>query len=304
MSDLKLRCLGPLRIEVDGAPLEITRRKALALLVYLAVSNDSHSRDALATLFWPEANQRRARAALRSALWELNKSPLGDWLEVETESVTLNRSAGMWLDVTRFQQLLSSCQGHHHPAAEVCPACLDPLAEAVSLYRDDFLTGFTLPDAPDFDEWQFFQSESLRQQFASALERLARLHNARGDPAAAIPYARRWLSLDPLHEPAHRQLMLLYANSGQQAAALRQYQLCVDTLQAELGFAPTSETTALYEQIRLGKLSSRAEEQRSRGDFTAAPPPPRPPAQVIANRFAIDDLDSDLLGRGGMGNVC
>ncbi len=59
--------------------------------------------------------------------------------------------------------------------------------------------------------------------------------------------------MDPLHEPAHRQLMSLYARSGQQAAALRQYQECVRRLQNELGVEPDAETSALYEAIRAHK---------------------------------------------------
>ena len=94
------------------------------------------------------------------------------------------------------------------------------------MYQSDFMAGFTLPDAPGFDEWQFFQAEELRRSLADALRRLIKSHTSRGEYTQAIPYARRWLSLDPLHEPAQRRLMQLYAWSGQQSAALRQYQEC------------------------------------------------------------------------------
>ena len=50
MSRLALYLLGPPRIERDGVPISIHRRKAVALLAYLAVSGGRHSRDALATL--------------------------------------------------------------------------------------------------------------------------------------------------------------------------------------------------------------------------------------------------------------
>lgn len=46
------------------------------------------------------------------------------------------------------------------------------------------------------------------------------------------------MALDPLHEPAHRWLMQLYALSGQRAAALRQYRECVRILEGELGVSP------------------------------------------------------------------
>jgi predicted ATPase/DNA-binding SARP family transcriptional activator len=232
-------------------PLEIRARKNLALIAYLAVTGVGHSRETLVTLLWPEFEPSRARAGLRRNLSELKKALGGEWLVVERESVGLDPGADLWLDVDEFQCLLGTWQGHSHPQAEVCPECLTSLTGAVELYRGDFLEGFSLRDSPSFDEWQFFQTEGLRQELAGALERLVRGHAARGGYQAAIPYARRWLALDPLHEPAHRHLMDLYAQAGQQAAAVRQYQECVRVLEAELGLSPSQETTSLYEQIRI-----------------------------------------------------
>ena len=57
--------LGTPRIEHNGVPVEVDTRKAIALAAYLAVTKQSHTRDALAALLWPEYNQSRARAALR-----------------------------------------------------------------------------------------------------------------------------------------------------------------------------------------------------------------------------------------------
>ena len=48
---------GCARVELDGTSIDLQRRKALALLIYLAVSGQPHSRDALATLFWPDLDQ-------------------------------------------------------------------------------------------------------------------------------------------------------------------------------------------------------------------------------------------------------
>ena len=191
MSTLALYVLGPPRVELDGAPIAIDRRKALALLVYLAVSRQDHSRDALATLFWPESDQNRARAGLRSALWSLTKTLGEDLLDIERESVRLKPDADAWLDVDQFQDRLAECRTHDHPPDQVCPDCLSSLAEAAALYQGDFLTGFTLADSPGFDEWQFFQAEGLRQDLASVLERLAHGHGEQGEYEAAITHARR-----------------------------------------------------------------------------------------------------------------
>ncbi len=71
---LRLLLLGPPQIERDGVPLEVDTRKAIALIAYLAVTGQVHSREALAALLWPEYEQDRAYANLRRTLWSLNKA--------------------------------------------------------------------------------------------------------------------------------------------------------------------------------------------------------------------------------------
>ena len=138
---------------------------------------------------------------------------------------------------------------------QVCPCCLKALAEVGALYRGDFLEGVGLRDGEEYDTWQIFKAEELRQKLASVLERLADGHSAQGDCEASLPYARRWLALDPLHEPAQRKLMLLYAQTGERSAALRQYQKRVRGLEGALGLAPAKEATALFERIRTDPLA-------------------------------------------------
>jgi len=245
----KITLLGAPRVEHDGAPVEVDTRKAIALVAYLAVTGRRHTRDALAALLWPEYNQARSRAALRRTLSALRGAREGGWLLVDREGVDLARDAVL-VDVDRFRGLLAECRGHGHHEAEVCPRCLPPLAEAVALHQDDFMAGFGLRDSVAFDDWQFFQAEGLRRDLAGALERLARGLAARGEWGPAIAHARRWLALDPLHEPAHRLLIALYAWSDRRAAALRQYRECVRVLGKELGVAPLEETTLLYRAVQ------------------------------------------------------
>lgn len=267
MAGLKLFLLGPPRVELNGAPVDIQRRKALAMLIYLAVSGQAHSRDALATFFWPDLDQQRGRAYLRRDLAALNTSLPGHWLIADRETVELNREASPWLDTEQFQRLLATCQAHGHAPEIVYADCVPLLTEAVALYTADFLAGFTLRDSPEFDDWQFFQTESLRQELATALERLVRRLNAQGKADTAIPHARRWVALDPLHEPARRQLIQLYDLAGQPAAALRQYEEYVKLLDEELGLPPEEETTTLYEAIKAKRIFAsfiKAEEQRSK----------------------------------------
>ncbi len=251
---LRLLFLGSPRIERDGTPAETDTRKAVALAAYLAVTGQAQRRETLAALLWPEYNQERACANLRRTLWSLNKAVGSEWLAVDQDAIGLRRGPGFWLDVEAFQSNLAECRTHPHTKSDACPACVPPLSAAVELYRGDLLAGFTLRDSPAFDDWQFFQAESLRRELGWALERLVRCHVALRDLETAITYARRWVALDALHEPAHRELMKLYAWSDQRAAALHQYEECERILQEELATSPEQETLQLYEAIRGNQL--------------------------------------------------
>lgn len=269
MSAPKLHLLCPPRMERDGQTVHIERQKALALLAYLAVTGERHRRDALAALFWPEYDQSRARAALRRTLSALNTALAEDVLDADRESVGLvGDSDALWVDVAQFRRLLADCRKHDHAEGEVCADCLPLLAEAAALYRGDFLAGFSLRDSADFDDWQFFQAESLRRELAGALERLARGHSARRAFESAIGYARRWVALDPLYEPAQCALISLYAWAGQRPVALRQYAECVRVLDRELGAPPQPATTQLYTAIKENRLPP----------LPVAPAPVRPDA--------------------------
>jgi DNA-binding SARP family transcriptional activator len=249
MAQLKLFVLGQPRLERGEEPVELNLRKGLALLIYLTVSGRSHSRDALATLLWPESDQREGRARLRRTLHRLNQAIGDDILDSGLEAIRLFPHADLWLDSAAFRQHATAALA----AAPEDVAALERLAHlnaAVELYVEDFLTGFTLPDSPSFDEWEFFQRESLRQLYGQVLEQLVQAYRAQQAWDQAIAYARRWVALDVLHEPSHRMLMRVYAWAGQQAAALRQYQECARILNDELGVTPDEATTALYDAIR------------------------------------------------------
>ena len=139
------------------------------------------------------------------------------------------------------------------------------LSDAVKLYRNHFLTGFSLKDAPDFNEWAFAKSEELRHQLSRALVMLSEDYCTVGQAEQAIPYARRLITLDPLNESSHRQLMQVYIQAGQHSAALKQYQACEQILRKELGIDPQQETRDLYKKIRKREIKPvQAEKQKEK----------------------------------------
>lgn len=266
---LELQLLGPPVMTVDGAPVVVDTRKATALLAYLAVSGQPHRREALAGLLWPDADGSRAAGALRRTLSAIRTAVGPEKLLADRASVGL-ATEDLVLDVDTARRILASCAEHGHPDNQTCSACIEPLTQVAGLHRGLFLEGFALRDSAEFDDWQFFTAEELSRELASVLERLVTALAAEGRVAEAIPAARRRLALDPLHEPAHRELIRLYAWNDEHSAALRQYRECVRVLDRELGVPPLQETTAVYEEV----LEHRLQPPAPKPEHVIAAPPP------------------------------
>jgi len=237
MNRLDIRLLGGLNLTLGQKAISrLGTQKTQALLAYLVMRpGQMLSREQMASLLWGNFPEERARHSLRQALHTL-RQVLAPYLTVELTSVAFDAKSDYWLDVEEFSTLVSQFS-------------VESLTAAVGLYRGEFLAGLVVKDSLVFDEWLFFERDRLERQHLTALGRLSDALAGAGDLDRAVEYASRLVSHDPLQEHAHRQLMRLYQQRGKRNAALRQYQICKDTLWHELGAEPEPETTALYQLI-------------------------------------------------------
>ncbi len=240
---LEIRLFGGLEISQGGAPInKFVSSKAPALLAYLAVTDRAHQRDALAALLWGEMTDADAKNNLRQTLSNLRKL-LESHLIITRDTVALETAVPPTLDVAQFEAHLKASRAASQHRFE-------HLAQAAALYRGDFLAGFVVRDAPEFEEWLLAQRVRFRELALHTLHTLTQHHLERGEYGRAIDSATRLLALDAWREEAHCQLMLALARSGQRRAALSQYETCRLLLDKELGVLPSAETVALYERIR------------------------------------------------------
>ena len=254
MSRLSLFLFGPPRIELDGEAIKPNNRKAMALFAYIVSGAGSHSRDSLVNLLWPDYDSSRGRTTLRATLYALSRPLKGEPLKADRETIALNPDSDLWVDVLKFHDLLAGCRNHGHPSSETCPECLSSLSDAVKLYQGDFLTGFSLKDSVNFDDWQVAQTQNLHSEMTDVLERLVRYLDEEGELEKAIPHAQHWLEMDRTNEETYRQLMELYVKTGDRNAALEQYEECVKVLKEKLGVSPQESTVLLYEAIKENRL--------------------------------------------------
>jgi DNA-binding SARP family transcriptional activator len=152
-SRLALYFLGSPQLFLDNAPIRAGRRKAIALLAYLAIERGQHRRESLSTLLWPDYDQSKAFTNLRHTLWEIQQSIGDSWLIIDREKIGLNEAADIWLDLRQFESLLAKSYTQNDVSLRI-----PLLVESVNLYRNHFMMGFTLKDAPNFNEWAFAKS--------------------------------------------------------------------------------------------------------------------------------------------------
>ncbi|PYN14101.1 MAG: hypothetical protein DME06_05545, partial [Candidatus Rokuibacteriota bacterium] len=249
-------------------------KKAQALLAYLALPpGQPHPREKLATLLWGDMQDAQARGNLRHALSRIRKllpPSARSGLVFDGPSVALDPSI-VEVDVARFERLV----------ADGRPAALEQVA---GLYRGDLLAGLTLAERP-FEEWLTSERERLHELAIQALGRLLAHQQQAATAEPAVQTGLRLLALDPLQEPVHRAVMRLYTKLGRREAALRQYQLCVDTLKRELSTPPEAETTQLYQEI-LGARTIRPDRAEVSGPASGSVAP-APITDLLSTRSAV-----------------
>jgi DNA-binding SARP family transcriptional activator/tetratricopeptide (TPR) repeat protein len=236
---LSIRLLGPLEVSVDGQPIVVDTRKALAIVALVAAERRPFAREELAAMFWPEADDEAARSALRRTLSVLRTAVGESGLVIERTRVTID--PGAWVDLAEFERL----------AASTAP---NELEAAARLARGPFLAGFALRGSPTFDAWQALRGARVEQAVGSLFERLAEIRFGADDTGGAVDLARQRVHLDPLDEVGQRLLIELLARAGDRGGAIRQYRELVALYDRELGVVPLRETTELYDAIREDRL--------------------------------------------------
>lgn len=236
---LSFQLLGAVSLFKNGQPLNQFRsQKEAALLIYLAQTGQSHSREFIADLLWEDRTTEQALSNLRTALARLRKQ-VGDALVVSRKTVTLAPESQQHVDSVNL--LLTLANVEQVDAAEKAGT----LQTALAAYRGDFLVDFHLPDAPQFEHWVITTREQIRRQVIAAYAKLGQSALATGAVDDGIALAQRWLDVDRLDEAAHTLLIRLLLEAGQRGAAVAQYAYCTELLRKELDIAPPAALTAL-----------------------------------------------------------
>jgi predicted ATPase/DNA-binding SARP family transcriptional activator len=310
---LELRVLGGFELRRDGEPIHHwPRAGARQLLKRLVVSERQAMRaEALAESFWPEDSSDRVMQRLHNLLYLVRKTLQPDdafepCLRTDGGTVRLITCETLWIDVVEFERQLD---------AAALSGEQGPLEHALTLYR-----GRLLGDEAD-DDWLAPRRAQLEGRFVAVSHRLATLQIQQGRLQAAIQTLNRLLAEVPGHEPAHRELIILYGRLGRAEDVQRQFSECVAILQRELDVEPSAETCTAHRDAQALSSAARpareADSRRSSPSRTQANAPerwtaPHPVVELLgrdeALRSAVQQLRDgvrllSLVGTGGIGKT-
>ncbi|HEV2742782.1 MAG TPA: AAA family ATPase [Rubrobacter sp.] len=270
MSISRISLLGHPEVSFGGRSLRFRTKKSLALLCYLAAEGGNHPRRELAELLWPRSDARHARADLRSALANLRKTLRedrthdegedqedhllvvdGDLLGVQPGAVELDLRAlesTVWL--SRSEEAGTPPGGSRGAAAVGRRDLVAQLGEALGVYRGEFMEGFTLGDAPEFELWLESERARWRKVFGELCQRLSSLQIEGGETRRAMDTLRLWTRHAPLDEDPYRRLVELLSVAGDSTGALLAYEGFRHSLKRRLGLEPPPQMRELAERLR------------------------------------------------------
>jgi len=278
---LSIRLLGTPKIMYEQHPVTVTRRKSRAFLYYLAAHPTPLAREQLQALFWPDLDRQAARRNLRVTLHGLRKI-LGSLLVVDSDTLALADQAKV--DTRIFKARLSSSISD-----------LGLLKETLDLYQGDFISGFTLPNLIEFDDWVMLEREHYRRLAVKGLTTLSQLYEAQQDFRAALETLERALAFDQLQEDLQRISLRIHYLAGDRAGAIRRYEKFRALLADEMGVPPMAETRALYDAIITDTLAAGTPSPAAAAP--KKPPQAETPFPFVGRKTELQKLDDLVASR-------
>lgn len=246
---LRIYLTGSITVEADGLVAvrerQLRGRQGRLVFAYLVCQRARPvSRDELAALLWPEDMPHAWQVGLSAVLSRLQRTVASDRLK--PSGVGLSRGLGQyqlvlpvdtWIDLEACTSALDEAEGSLRSGMP--GSILGPATVAATIAGRPFLPGIE-------GDWADSQRRRLARQHVRALECLAHMWIASGEPSLAVETASRAVALDSFRESSYQILMRAHASSGNRPEAVKVYQRLRSLLAAELGTEPSAETEELY----------------------------------------------------------
>ncbi|GEQ49651.1 BTAD domain-containing putative transcriptional regulator [Tetragenococcus koreensis] len=224
---LELELLGAPSIFVKGKPIFFSFAKVSALLYYLAINKFS-TRDEVAGLLWPNMPDKSAKKNLRNTIYQANKELGAEYiLSPNKANLQMNKELLVQSDTDKF--------------------LLNP-SEHLDLYKDEFLKGFFVKNAEEFNEWveksrKFFEQKFIQSSYQKVVNDIQEKRTI-----GVEKNIRRLIALDEYDERNYQLLMQFYQSTNRNSKVIETYYELSNLLSQDLGIQPNELTQKIYNQ--------------------------------------------------------
>jgi predicted ATPase/DNA-binding SARP family transcriptional activator len=283
-SEIDVRLLGPLEVEVSGERIQFEGVKQRRLFVLLALrAPEAVSADELVMALWGDSPPAGAVQALQKQISRLRRR-LGDGSAVRHRAAGYALEIDPWaIDSRRFEDLLDRARvalGREQPER----AAAD-LRTALALWR-----GGALADHRS-DEFAQREIARLEELHVQAIEERLAAELAEGRDADLVGELQALVAAHPFRERLRGQLMLALYRAGRQAEALETMRAGRRLLVDELGIEPGPELRRLERMI----LAHDRELSADRPGTVLAAPLPAPANQTIGRGSELAEIGELLV---------
>jgi DNA-binding SARP family transcriptional activator/tetratricopeptide (TPR) repeat protein len=239
---LEIGLLGPMRVSVDGRPLEVTGGRLRTLLALLAMAaGESVSTDRLAASLWDERLPVDVRKAVQVCVARL-RAELGAEFIVTSPAGYALRAAPDQVDAMRFVRLLDAAGSAADGSAE-----RELLVEALTLWRGAPFEGIR-------SSWlEASVAPQLVESYLAGTERRIDLDIADGRARELVVELAELTSRHPMRESLWVRRLVVLDRSGRPAEALAQYEAIRVQLADELGADPGAELQGVHADLLAGR---------------------------------------------------
>lgn len=278
---------GPFCVRLSETSEQLSARKDLALLAYLADSTGhSHRRATLAALLWPESDGPRARESLKQAALRLKRSLPPGTIDGDRNNLHVRLRLDQ-IDISQFDDAMQNPTTAH-------------IEQAAALLACGFLTDL-VGISDSFEDWRRERLDELSQSFFRTAQRTMRKERAQGRLDHTKRIAKAIGKIDPFDEDALRHLMECYTAEGRPRQAQKLFSDFKARLAREIDAEPEAATTALAASLNQTTVHSpKAHNGEPTLTITPFATGTDDPSQQYFGDGLADDIMTDLAQIDGL----
>ncbi len=225
-----VQLLGTPAIRNEKQWLEPPHEKTSALLYYLAYKQDWVTRDEILFLLWPDINESKARANLRSLTSRLKKrSYYPTNMEIETKSLRWQVDT----DVAEFKSLVQKKQ----------------LSKAFRYYKGELLATYQCDAIPEYEHWLQVERDAIHKQWQDVAIQFSKILENQQKYIDAADVLKSLHEEDKFNESVLRDYLRMLGIAGEKEKLLQYFAKYQEEIQQELGLQPEKATFELVSDL-------------------------------------------------------